>query len=585
MKICGMAARLVVATASVLAVVAAAAAAELPGLPAQVVTITPPVTTFDYQTVDSGRSASSTDDRSATTTWRVVNLTGNCCENYLTTNKTGRLFDFGGSYLNYTDDAGLTWKSVRPIEPLVNGEGAVVSGPNGDVLGVEWDPYSGDHLLSFKYDAAAAKWLYNEMPLKTPFYDREWIAVVPGPFTIDGKTVPYLTFVKGGYPAKELYLYSTDGLTYTQVTSKIVDRTLEGSRSESLPTVKGAALDWIQPNSNTGITPLGGASALASPDYPGSAWARLDPGEPSWHGFTFADGSAPEGRFQVDSLGRVHNVIAHGTYFTYRVSSDGGNTWRSVDVALPAGSSIEEWDFRANAALKLAAVAAHATDATVGVDRDFVIKVDIDSKLPRALRVYSVGHGDANSTAGLGNDIRFDFETVTFLPGGRIAVSFLDQTTGSPPGDIRPALAIEQGTKLGAKLVPTPTTTVGTAQTPIAATVTVPAAGAGNRACGVTSGCLEFDSLAGADNANMVVEATPSAPADVDLYLQRQTPDGGWSGDLMSGTSSALDGERMEGGPLVAGHYRIEAHEWLGAPLLQIGLQVTFYNGAGVAGT
>jgi hypothetical protein len=585
MKICGMAARLLVAAASVLAVVATAAAAELPGLPAQVVTITPPVTTFDYQTVDYGRSASSTDDRSATTTWRVVNLTGNCCENYLTTNKSGRLFDFGGSYLNYTDDAGLTWKSVQPIEPLVNGEGAVVNGPNGDVLGVEWDPYSGDHLLAFKYDAAAGKWLYNEMPLKTPFYDREWIAVVPGPFTIDGKTVPYLTFVKGGYPAKELYLYSTDGLTYTQVASKIVDRTLEGSRAESLPTVKGAALDWIQPNSNTGITPLGGASALAAPDYPGSAWARLDPGEPSWHGFTFADGSTPEGRFQVDSLARVHNVIAHGTYFTYRVSSDGGGTWRSVDVALPAGSSIEEWDFRANAAVKLAAVAVHATDTTVGVDRDFVFKLDIDSKVPRAVRVYTVGHSDANSTAGLGNDVRFDFETVTFLPNGRIAVSFLDRTTGASESDIRPALAIEQGTKLGAKIVPTTTTPVGTAQSPIATTVTVPAAGAGNRACGVTSGCIEFDALAGADNANVVVDATPSAPADVDLYLQRQTPDGGWSGDLMNGTTSALDGEHMEGGPLVAGHYRIEAHEWLGAPVLQIALQVTFYNGAGIAGT
>ncbi len=584
MKICGTAARWLVATASVLAVVAAAAAAELPGLPAQVVTITPPVTTFNYQTVDYGRSASSSDDRSATTTWRVVNLTGNCCENYLTTNKSGRLFDFGGSYLNYTDDAGLTWKSVRPMEPLVNGEGAVVNGPNGDVLGVEWDPYSGDHLLAFKYDAAAGKWLYNEMPLKTPFYDREWIAVVPGPFTIDGKTVPYLTFVKGGYPSKELYLYSTDGLTYTQVTSKIVDRTLEGTSSESLPTVNGAALDWIQPNSNTGITPLGGASALAAPDYPGSAWARLDPGEPSWHGFAFANGSTPEGRFQVDSLGRIHNVIAHGTYFTYRVSTDGGASWRSVDVALPAGSSIEEWDFRANAVLKLAAVAAHATDTTVGVDRDFVFKLDIDSKVPRTLRVYTVGNGDANSTAGLGNDIRFDFETVTFLPSGRIAVSFLDRTTGNPPDDIRPALAVEQGTKLGAKLVPT-TTTVGTAQSPIAATLTIPAAGAGNRACGVTSGCLEFDSLAGADNADMVVEATPSAPADVDLYLQRQTADGSWSGDLMNGTSSALDGERMEGGPLVAGHYRIEAHEWLGAPLLQVALKVTFYNGAGVAGT
>jgi hypothetical protein len=57
MKICGTATRWLVATASVLAVVATAAAAELPGLPAQVVTITPPVSTFKYLTVDYGRSA------------------------------------------------------------------------------------------------------------------------------------------------------------------------------------------------------------------------------------------------------------------------------------------------------------------------------------------------------------------------------------------------------------------------------------------------------------------------------------------------------------------------------------------------
>jgi len=46
MKICGIVARWLVATASALAVVATSAAAELPGLPAQVVTITPPVATF-----------------------------------------------------------------------------------------------------------------------------------------------------------------------------------------------------------------------------------------------------------------------------------------------------------------------------------------------------------------------------------------------------------------------------------------------------------------------------------------------------------------------------------------------------------
>src|SRR5687768_4082068 len=116
---------------------------ELPGLPAQVVKITPPVSTATYSTLDYGNPKKTGDERSGTTNWRIVKETGNCCENYLTVTAQGRLFDFGGSYLNYSDDRGLTWNSVRPLEPLVNGEGAVALAPDGDVVGVEWDPYSG----------------------------------------------------------------------------------------------------------------------------------------------------------------------------------------------------------------------------------------------------------------------------------------------------------------------------------------------------------------------------------------------------------------------------------------------------------
>jgi hypothetical protein len=102
--------------------------------------------------------------------------------------------------VNYTDDRGLTWKSVRPLEPLVNGEGAIAMAPGGDVIGVEWDPYSGDHLIAFKYTALTGRWQYKEMPLHQPFYDREWISVLSDLFTIDGQLVPYVTFIKGGVP-------------------------------------------------------------------------------------------------------------------------------------------------------------------------------------------------------------------------------------------------------------------------------------------------------------------------------------------------------------------------------------------------
>ena len=288
----------------------------------------------------------------------------------------------------------------------------------------------------------------------------------------------------------------------------------------------------------------------------------------------------------------MHNVIARGDRFTYGWSSDNGATWHSIDVPLPANSSIKQIDFRANRDAGVAAVAVHAHDSTTGADRDLVYKLGIKQAEPKLLRQYTVGLGDVDSTSGVGNDLRFDFETVAIFPDGRVAVSFFDSTThyASPTTGAdsqRPALAIEGGTKItGPAGGPPEPTVVGTAQAPITTTVVVPVAGAGNRVCGVTSGCIEFDVPATADDASLQVKATPATPADIDLYLQRQLADGAWSSDLASGTSGSLTGETMNAGRLLAGgHYRLEAHLWVGLPATQVALQATFFNSAGVAGT
>ena len=400
----------------------------------------------EYPTVDFGSSPRAKDDREGTTQWTKVLSTGNCCENYLTSNSEGRLYDFGGSYINFTDDRGKSWKQVRPITPLINGEGAIAMAPGGDVVGVQWDPYTGDHLLAFKYDASDKKWLYTEMPVHTPFYDREWIAAVPGPFNIDGEKVPYISFIKGAWPSKEAWFYSTDGINYQRVSSKFLDMTIstaQGPRS-ILKTVGTPDSDWIQPNTNGGIFPLGGGSALAAPDVPFSDgdWAVLDPETQRWEAYR-PDGKRPRGRFQVDSAGRLHNVIPDGKKFIYRISTTGGRTWDSIDVSLPVKHSIEEIDFRANDALGLAAVAIHGHDSKTDTDKDMLFKIDISGNSPRAMRYYQVGLGDVNGSSGVGADVRFDFETVTILPDGRVAMSFYDTTTSATP-----ALAIEGDTNL-----------------------------------------------------------------------------------------------------------------------------------------
>lgn len=384
-----------------------------------------------------------------------METTGNCCENYVTVSSQGRLLDFGGTYVNFSDDRGQTWRQVRPQTPLVNGEGSIVNAPDGDVLGVGWDPYSGDHLQSYKYEADTGQWRYDELPVHQPFYDREWLAVVPGPVTIDGTTYPWVSLLKGGFPSKEVWYYSTDGLDYTHVTSKFVEQMLSGATTPAyLDTTAEASHDWTQPNTNGAMTPLGGGDALAAPDQ-GDQWYHLDGQTFGWSGFSYPDGTTPEGIHQVDSAGRLHEVVRKpgDGAFAYRVSDDGGRSWRSTTVSLPANHVIEEIDFRANAAAGVAAVGIHGHDNTEDADQDLAYKLDISRPRPRLARSYEVGLGDVNGASGVGEDVRFDFETVGIFPDGRIVLSFYDSTT-TTDGDVQPALAIEQNTTLGERVPP-----------------------------------------------------------------------------------------------------------------------------------
>ena len=585
-----MVGRLAATVAVVAAVLSTAASGQLPiAIDAQVVPIAPEVRQASYPVLDFGKT-----NKIGTTTWRVVETTGNCCENYLTTASNGRLYDFGGTYINFTDDRGVTWKSVRTVTPLVNGEGTIALGPGGDVIGVGWDPYSGDHLQAFKYEADTDKWQYTETPLHQPFYDREWVTAVPGPVTIDGKTHEYITFLKGGWPSKELWYYSTDGLNYTQVSSKLVDKTSSGAPAQDAATTARADADWIQANTNGGMTLLGGGGLLAAPDYPSSntAWSVFDGAAGHWVPAKHADGSTPSGLYQVDSAGRLHNVVPAGDRFTYRWTTDSGATWAAIDVPLPADTAIEELDFRANRQAGVAGVLIHAQNTSTGNDVDVAYKIGIGRKdaAPQLLRRYILGLGDVNSTAGVGSDTRMDFQTIAVFPDGRLAVSFLDSTTNTTgaTGSVRfsPAVAIELSTKLTGR-EPVPDAPVaGTAQSPLSGSVIVPASGAGERVAPATSAYFEFTSDAAADNGGgVLVQAVPTLPADIDLYLQRQLSDGTWSGDLASGTSSSLTDESLLSAGLIPGsRYRVEVHNWAGAPG-PVDLSLTFFNSAGVAGT
>ncbi|HYH59933.1 MAG TPA: CocE/NonD family hydrolase [Thermoleophilaceae bacterium] len=114
-------------------------------------------------------------------------------------------------------------------------------------------------------------------------------------------------------------------------------------------------------------------------------------------------------------------------------------------------------------------------------------------------------------------------------------------------------------------------------QPPVEATVTMKASGGGVvHAGGVTSEYVEFDVLPDHDNAKMEGVVTPAQPADLDLYLERETGNGEWTAAGDGANGAALDGETISTGRLAPGHYRLEIHNYAGAPGNEVAVKLTF---------
>ena len=413
------------------------------GIPAQLLPFTPEKTFLaSYATTDYGSSPSAADDREGTTQWRMVVGTGNCCETHVTTSKEGRIYDIGGSYIRYTDDRGVSWTSVQPLNPLVNGEGSIAMAPNGDVIAMTWDAYSGDHFVAYKYDKAANQWLTWENPLHQLVYDRPWLTVVPGPFPLDlGMTAPYLSFVQGGTGVKDPLWVSTDGLSYVDSSSFIVDGQIDTPVVQWFPIQADASFDWIQPIRAAPVTGLGAGRALAAGNW------LLNPQDRRWDQWRLPDppNVTPPTYIQIDSAGRINHVRSITGGFEYRISTDSGQTWTTSGLIPFSLGSVN--DFKANYVVGVAAIALR-----IG-NQDWVYKLDISGATARLVRTYKVGLGDTVAVSGVQVPPRprFDFKTIAILPDGRVVHSFLDSTTfwhppgiGGVNGIVGPANAIEE---------------------------------------------------------------------------------------------------------------------------------------------
>lgn len=381
--------------------------------------------------------------------WRVVTSTGNCCENYITSTPGGRLLDMGGTFIRFSDNLGKEWKEVRSISRTLSGEGALSPAPGGDVVGVTWDPYSGDHAIAFKYDAELESWTHSEAVLKTPFFDRPWFAVIPGPFTFGTIEAEYITILRGGWPSKDVMYISYDGLNYFQASQHETQSTTEAPIERWLDFKPTDYLDWVQPNTSTGVTAIPGIGALSWNSGGGmlavgatETGFLMEAPEADWDPFVLPNGKFPDGNYLADSRGRLHrfspdrNEKGVAKAFKYHVSSTGGRDWTTVRIPLPERHYIEDYDFKVNAKLGIAAIAIHAhrneKKESKEADQDLVYELDITRDKARLERLYYVGAGDANVGRGLGSSLRFDFATIAIMPDRTIVTSFVDKAHTSP---------------------------------------------------------------------------------------------------------------------------------------------------------
>ena len=141
-------------------------------------------------------------------------------------------------------------------------------------------------------------------------------------------------------------------------------------------------------------------------------------------------------------MNALHCVTLQSTTFSHLYSLDGGLTWQVQNHSLNnSASSIEEWEFQANAGQDLFVLNTRYQDID-GPDVDIVWHVRGMSESLEADTITYIGLGDLDSTSGAGNDIRFDFASLGVLPDGGVIVAYHDSSHEDPLFAVELALPI-----------------------------------------------------------------------------------------------------------------------------------------------
>ncbi len=392
---------------------------------------------------------------SAETAWAVFdrNFGGNCCEHYLATTTEGSILNIGGEYPVWSDDRGHMWdtwqpdvlpdsqcRTFVPTNPGTEGlgEGSIVQATNGDIIAMSWFPYIGgdlklDKFYAILYDDSEASWRWCYNRITEPFYDRSWQVEVVGPIDSSLGSGDWASLVVSNFWHQSQNAggqISVDGLNYYPIQFP--------DRSDSLDEVEvdlgthgvdiGPHWDVNKPHKEMRAFPVP-TGGLMFPQYFDDGNAAFLDTTLSWNQVTI---EFPSEYCHLDRMNAVHCVSIQGTTFIHHRSHDGGLTWQMQNHSLEAvASSIEEWEFQANAGQDLFVLNVRYQDSE-GPDVDIVWHVREMSDSLEADTLTYIGLGDLDSTSGAGNDIRFDFASLGILPDGGVVVAYHDSSHDDP---------------------------------------------------------------------------------------------------------------------------------------------------------
>ena len=157
-----------------------------------------------------------------------------------------------------------------------------------------------------------------------------------------------------------------------------------------------------------------------------------------WYRHQVDDEGLPSEYCSFESKGGLHCVSRSGLTFAHQLSWDGGQNWVNATYDLTGlAADIEEWEFHLSGQHDLAILNIRYQSAA-GPDVDVVLHIREYSENLYADSITFIGLGDLDSTSGAGNDIRFDFASITILNDGGSVIAYHDST------DPDPLFAIEQ---------------------------------------------------------------------------------------------------------------------------------------------